>query len=157
MRKNMKLFMYCGISTTLWGIFFGSFFGVDIITMIYTAITGQGLPFKYPFINPLNGDALAMLILSLALGLLQILSGLCVKFYITAKQDSIIDAVLDTGLWITTLLGFTVLALGLVTLPVLKTVGLIIAALSMLAIALSHLVRRGRGVFSIFQDLFPDG
>ena len=148
MRKNMKLFMYCGISTTLWGLFFGSFFGVDIITEIYKAITGSGLPFKYPFINPLNGDALAMLILSVALGLLQIFAGLFVKFYITAKQESFIDAVLDIGLWITTLAGFTVLALGLVTLPVLKTVGLIIAAVSMLLIALTG-GRKKKGLMKV--------
>lgn len=137
MRKNMKLFMYCGISTTLWGFFFGSFFGVDIITSVYTAITGSGLPFKYPFINPLNGDALAMLILSVGLGLLQIIAGLVVKFYITCKQDGVIDAICDVGFWITTLLGFTVMALGLITIPVLKTVGLIIAAASMLGIVIT--------------------
>ncbi len=135
MRKNMKLFMYCGISTTLWGFFFGSFFGVDIITEISRAITGHGLPFKYPFINPLNGDALAMLILSVGLGLLQIIAGLVVKFYLTAKNEGILDAVFDVGFWITTLLGFTVTAVGFVAAPSLKTVGLIIAAASMLGIA----------------------
>ncbi len=137
MRRNMKLFMYCGISTTLWGFFFGSFFGVDIITSVYTAITGNGLPFKYPFINPLNGDALAMLILSVGLGLLQIITGLVVKFYITCKQDGVVDAICDVGFWITTLLGFTVMALGLITLPVLKTAGLIMAAASMLGIVIT--------------------
>jgi len=130
MRKNMKLFMYCGISTTLWGLFFGSFFGVDIITMIF----GQ-LPFKYPFINPMNGDAVIMLVLSLALGLVQILAGLAVKFWITLKSDGFLDAFLDTGLWITTLLGFTLLAVGMMLLPVLQTVGLIVAFGSMAGIA----------------------
>ncbi len=137
MRKNMKLFMYCGISTTLWGFFFGSFFGVDIITEISRAITGHGLPFKYPFINPLNGDALAMLILSVGLGLLQIIAGLVVKFYLTAKNEGILDAVFDVGFWITTLLGFTVTAIGFVAAPSLKTVGLIIATASMLGIAVT--------------------
>ena len=130
MRKNMKLFMYCGISTTLWGLFFGSFFGVDIITIIF----GK-LPFKYPFINPMNGDAVIMLVLSLALGLVQILAGLAVKFWITLKSDGFLDAFLDTGLWITTLLGFTLLAAGMVLLPVLQTVGLIVAFGSMAGIA----------------------
>ncbi|MBQ9769735.1 MAG: V-type ATP synthase subunit I, partial [Clostridia bacterium] len=130
MRKNMKLFMYCGISTTLWGLFFGSFFGVDIITAIF----GQ-LPFKYPFINPMNGDAVIMLVLSLALGLVQILAGLAVKFRITLKSDGFLDAFLDTGLWITTLLGFTLLAVGMMLLPVLQTVGLIVAFGSMAGIA----------------------
>ncbi len=152
MRKNMKLFMYCGISTTLWGFFFGSFFGVDIITPIYTAVTGGPLPFKYPFINPLGGDALAMLILSVGLGLLQILAGLVVKLVITARQDGIVDALLDTGLWITTLLGFAVMALGMVALPVLQTVGLIIAAASMVLIAATG-GRKKKGIMKVFGGL----
>lgn len=149
MRKNMKLFMYCGISTTLWGFFFGSFFGVDIITAISKAITGHGLPFKYPFINPLEGDALAMLILSVALGFIQIIAGLCVKFYITAKDESLLDAVFDTGLWITTLTGFGIMAIGLVGIPVLQTVGIIIAVVSMLGLVVTG-GRKKKGVMKIF-------
>lgn len=152
MRKNMKLFMYCGISTTFWGIFFGSFFGVDLISLIYGAITGHELPFKYPFINPLNGDALAMLILSVALGLLQIIAGLVVKFSITLKSDGFADAFFDTGLWITTLLGFSVMAAGLVTLPALKTVGLAVAAASMLGIAVTG-GRKKKGAMKIFGGI----
>lgn len=135
MRKNMKLFMFCGISTTFWGFFFGSFFGIDIITPIYSAVTGgAALPFKYPFINPLEGDAMAMLILSVALGLIQIIAGMCAKFYITAKQDGIADAVFDTGLWITTLLGFALLAGGMFGIPVLTTIGAVIAIISLVGI-----------------------
>ncbi len=152
MRKNMKLFMYCGISTTLWGIFFGSFFGVDIITPVYTVVAGGPLPFKYPFINALGGDALALLILSLGLGLLQILAGLVVKFYIAAKQESLIDAVLDTGLWITTLLGFAVMAVGMVSLPILQTVGLLVAAVSMLLIAATG-GRKKKGAMKVLGGL----
>ena len=137
MRKNMKLFMYCGISTTFWGFFFGSFFGIDIISIIYRAITGSGLPFKYPFINPLEGDAMAMLILSVGLGLVQIIAGLCVKFYITAKADGVLDAVLDTGLWIMTLLGFAVMGVGLLGFKTLQTVGLAIAGACLLGIAVT--------------------
>ncbi len=136
MRKNMKLFMYCGISTTFWGLFFGSFFGVDIITAIWQGITGQGLPFKYPFLMPLEGDALAMLIMSVAFGFVQIIAGLCVKFYMTAKQESLLDAILDTGLWITALCGFGVMAIGLITLPVLQTVGIAVAVASMAGIVI---------------------
>ena len=147
MRKNMKLFMYCGISTTLWGLFFGSFFGVDIITAIF----GQ-LPFKYPFINPLNGDALAMLILSVGLGFVQIIAGLAVKFYISAKADGIMDALLDTGLWITTLSGFAVMAVGMITLPVLQTVGLVVAFGSMALIAITG-GRKKKGAMKIFGGI----
>lgn len=152
MRKNMKLFMYCGISTTLWGFFFGSFFGVDIITPIYTGLTGAPLPFKYPFINPLAGDALAMLILSLGLGFVQIIAGLVTKLVITAKDSGWLDAILDSGLWITTLSGFAVMAVGLVTLPVLQTVGLAVAFGSMAGIALTG-GRKKKGIMKLFGGI----
>ena len=152
MRKNMKLFMYCGISTTFWGFFFGSFFGVDIISIIYRAITGSGLPFKYPFINPLEGDAMAMLILSVGLGLVQIIAGLGVKFYITAKSDGIVDAVLDTGLWIFALLGFAVMAVGMLGMPTLQTVGLAIAGACLAGIAITG-GRKKKGAMKVLGGL----
>ncbi len=152
MRKNMKLFMFCGISTTFWGIFFGSFFGVDIITTIWTAITGGPLPFKYPFINALEGDAMTMLVLSIGLGLIQVIAGLCVKFRITAKAEGVLDAILDTGMWITTLLGFAVMAVGLVALPILQTVGLSIAAASLIVIAVTG-GRKKKGAMKVLGGI----
>ena len=152
MRKNMKLFMYCGISTTFWGLFFGSFFGVDIITIISKAITGQGLPFKYPFINPLDGDAVAMLVLSLGLGFAQIIAGLCVKFYLTVREESFLDAIFDVGLWITTLLGFGTLAIGMITTPIFKTVGLWTAVVSMLGLVIFG-GRKKKGVMKFVGGL----
>ena len=149
MRKNMKLFMYCGISTTFWGFFFGSFFGIDIISIIYSAVTSGGtLPFKYPFINPLEGDALAMLILSVALGLLQIIAGMCAKFYITMKDENFISAFLDTGLWITTLLGFAILAAGMFAFPILKTAGAVMAVGSLVGIVIFG-GRKKKGVMKV--------
>lgn len=152
MRKNMKLFMYCGISTTFWGIFFGSFFGVDLITPIYSGITGKALPFKYPFLNPLEGDAMLLLILSVALGLLQIIAALCAKFAVTVKNETLLDAILDTGLWITALLGFALLATGMLALPILQTVGIIVAVASLLGIVVFG-GRKKKGIMKIFGGI----
>ena len=70
MRRNLKLFMYCGVSTVLWGLVFGSFFG-DAPTVI--AKTFFGVDFVMPkLLDPIT-DAVTLLVLSLILGLLQIL------------------------------------------------------------------------------------
>ncbi len=153
MRKNMKLFMYCGISTFAWGVFFGSFFGVDVITPLYSAISGgAALPFKYPFINPLEGDAMTLLILSVALGLLQIIAALLAKFVVTVKNETFVDAVLDTGLWITALLGFALLAAGMIALPILQTIGTWVAIVSLLGVVVFG-GRKKKGVMKVFGGI----
>ena len=40
MKKTLKMFLYCGISTTFWGFMFGSFFG-DAVNVIATHIFQQ--------------------------------------------------------------------------------------------------------------------
>ena len=153
MRKNMKLFMYCGISTTFWGVLFGSFFGADLITPIYSALTGKAsLPFKYPFINALEGDAMTLLILSVGLGLCQIIAALVAKFIVTVKNETVMDAVLDTGLWITALLGFALLAAGLILTPILQTIGIWVAIISLFGIVVFG-GRKKKGIMKVFGGI----
>jgi V/A-type H+-transporting ATPase subunit I len=89
-----------------------------------------------------------MPILSVGLGFAQIIAGLCVKFYITARQESLTDALFDTGLWITTLLGFGILAIGMLGYSVLQTAGLIVAGVSMLGLVITG-GRKNKGVMKV--------
>lgn len=151
MRQNMKLFMYCGISTTFWGLFFGSFFGVDIVNAIAKTVSGSELSW-YPFIRPLDGGAMTFLILSLVMGFIQIIAGLCAKFVVCLKNGDRAGAFFDAGLWITTLLGIGLFAAGMAVLPVLKTVGAVIAILSAVGLVLTQ-GREKKGIMKIFGGL----
>lgn len=154
MYNNLKLFQYCGISTTIWGLVFGSFFG-DAPAAIAKLITGEdyvmahtisnmGDPtpaiMKTPIIDP-QKDALTLMIISIAFGLIHILVGMGCKFIVCLRQKDYAGAFFDTGLWMMLLIGFAVLAAGMMTTPILMTVGAVIA----IACAVGLVLTQGRG------------
>lgn len=133
MRRNLKLFQYCGISTVFWGLIFGSFFGnaPEIIAQNFLHID-----FVMPkLIDPIP-DAVLLLVLGVALGFIQILTGMGIKFYMQWRMGDRVGAVCDTGFWMTALLGFAVMAAGIAlpSLPVLSAVGAGIAVVSLLGL-----------------------
>jgi len=77
-RQFMLLFGICSISAIAWGFFFGSAFGFDM---------GIGV------INPLDG-AIYVLLLSLALGLIQMSVGLVLDVYTKFKNGNYYQAIL---------------------------------------------------------------
>lgn len=149
MRRNLKLFMYCGVSTVLWGLVFGSFFG-DAPTVI--AKTFFGVDFAMPkLLDPIT-DAVTLLVLSLILGLLQILVGLGAKFYMLWRSGDKAGAVFDVGFWMTALLGFGILAGGMVSAPVLTTIGGVVAAVSLLGLVCTQ-GRKKKGPMKVLSGL----
>ena len=143
MRNNLKLFQYCGISTTLWGFAFGSFFG-DAPAVLYNTFAGKNMTmadfFLWPTLDP-QKDALVLMIVSIAFGLIHILVGMGCKFIVCLRQKDYGGAFFDTGLWILMLIGFAVLAAGMAFSPVLVTVGAVIA----IACAVGLVLTQGRG------------
>lgn len=129
MKNNLKLFQFCGVSTTLWGLVFGSIFG-DAPAALYNYFTGTSVTMKqllpWPTLDP-QKDALLLMVVSIAFGLVHILIGMGCKFIVCAKQKDWGGAFFDTGLWMLLLVGIAVLAIGMLTIPVLTTVGAVIA------------------------------
>lgn len=143
MRNNLKLFQYCGVSTIIWGLIFGSIFG-DAPVSIYNAFTGASLTMKeilpWPTLDP-QKDALMLMVISIAFGLVHILIGMGCKFYICWKQKDYAAALFDTGLWMLMLVGFAVLAVGMITTPIVMYIGAGIA----IACAIGLILTQGRG------------
>ncbi len=140
MRNNLKLFQYCGIATIFWGLVFGSIFG-DAPAVFYKLFTGKEITMAqmlpWPVLDT-QKDALTIMILSIGLGLVHVLVGMGCKFYVCMKQKKYAEAFFDTGLWMTMLIGFAVLAAGMATLPVLVTVGAGIAIASAVGLVLTQ-------------------
>lgn len=141
MAMSMRLFRNCGISTFLWGIVYASFFG-DALYPAVTAIFGEGVLIKGindPFLNPIK-DALIVMVISVAFGLVQILVGMAAKFYCTWRSGDKWGALFDTGLWMLLLVSLGVLASGLVLGQMLITIG----AVGAVACALGLVLTQGR-------------
>lgn len=92
-KKNFaKLFLYLGISTTIWGLIYGSFFG-DLLG------TYAGIEFfKNPFINP-QEDIMTILGMSVAFGIIHIFIALGVKAYVLIRDKKYFDVLADVVTW----------------------------------------------------------
>ena len=142
MRNNLKLFQYCGVSTIIWGLIFGSIFG-DAPATFYNVFTGADITMKqllpWPTLDP-QKDALLLMVVSIAFGLVHILIGMGCKFYICFKQKDYKAAFFDTGLWMLMLVGFAVLAVGMITTQLVMFIGAGIA----IACAIGLVLTQGR-------------
>lgn len=126
MKDFMQFFFYLSITTIFFGLIYGSFFGDALV-----------LPTQ--ILNP-NKDVNSILILSIALGVIQIFVGLGIKAYISIKAGSIKDAIYDSFSWMLTLISLGGIAgVGLLNLPsILKTVFTITAIIGMAIIVLTN-------------------
>lgn len=105
-KKNLKganahffnLFKYCGVATFVFGAITGSFFG-DLIPKMVELVSDGTASFAFPSLfSPLD-DALAVLIGSLVLGLIQIFTGMAVSIYMKAKRGNLMDGIMNEGAW----------------------------------------------------------
>lgn len=108
MKNMMQLMLECGITTALFGLMTGSFFG-DAIPQI-ASLFGKTVTVPY-LISPLE-DPLLILIISLVLGGIQIIFGMGVKAYILIRDGKPWDAVMDVGSWWLLFAGVAIGVLG---------------------------------------------
>ena len=98
MKKMMKLFFYCGISTVFWGIMFGSFFG-DAVNVIATTFFGRSdIALKPLWFEPVK-EPMRLLVFAFALGIVHLFTGLGAKGVQYLKEGKYADAVYDVLFW----------------------------------------------------------
>lgn len=109
MKKSLKLFFYCGISTIVWGVLFGGYFGniVDIVSQKFfnTTVTVPALWFV-----PLN-DPMKLLVFSLLFGVIHLFTGLGIKGYLCLRDRRYMDFFCDVVLWFMLLAGLILMLL----------------------------------------------
>lgn len=96
-KKTLKMFFYCGISTFIWGVLFGGFFG-DAVKVISTTFFGTSVTIPPLWFEPIK-DPMRMLVFSFAVGIVHLFVGLGIKFYQMAKDGDIKGAIYDVVFW----------------------------------------------------------
>lgn len=89
-RQFIQFFNYLSISTMIWGLIFGSFFG--------------GIVPMPSLIDPAN-QVMEMVLLSMVLGGIHLFFGLGLQAYMDIRDHKPLDALYDVGFWYMTLVG----------------------------------------------------
>lgn len=99
MKKMMKLFFYCGISTTVWGFMFGSFFGDAVNVIATTFFNRPDIALKPIWFEPVS-EPMRLLVFAFGLGIVHLFTGLFIKLYLLCRQGLYKDAFFDVVLWL---------------------------------------------------------
>ena len=169
LRRSMKMFFWCGVSTTFWGLLFGSFFGdaVSVIsnTFFHTPppnIPGLVVPIWF---NPVT-DPMRMLMFSFLLGIIHLFTGLGIQAYNHIKHKDYLAVLYDVISWYL-LVGGLIMALlsmemmgniaGFVLPPICMKVGLIMAAVGAIIILFfagreskNPIIRLAKGAYGLY-------
>ena len=97
LRKTLTMFFYCGISTTFWGILFGSFFG-DAVTVIGKTFLNADVGIPALWFGPVE-EPMRLLLFSFLVGIIHLFAGLGAQFYQLARQGKWLDAIYDVVFW----------------------------------------------------------
>ena len=103
MKSMLTMFFYCGISTTFWGVMFGSYFG-DAPTVIAKVFFNKDFVIPAVWMVPLE-NPMRMLIFCFLFGIVHLFLGLGLKGYSLLKDKKIVDFICDVVFWFMLLLG----------------------------------------------------
>ncbi|KEH97856.1 V-type ATP synthase subunit I [Clostridium massiliodielmoense] len=96
MKNFIKLFLYLGISTIMWGAIYGGWFGDASSQFMHKVV---------PYLLSPSNQIMVVLGLAVVLGIIHIFVGLGMKAYILLKQGKVLDTIYDVGLWYISLIG----------------------------------------------------
>lgn len=174
--RMMSMFFMCGLSSIFWGSLTGSFFG-DFFPQLFKLIDpsllgllkppiGGGDPtwFWPALFNPVN-NTIQVMIGSMALGVIQVFTGMAISMVEKLKRGEVLDAVSNELAWYCILIGAVLAIGGPMAAPVLGTVGqvLLFGGLGLLLIGnlirakgLGGLVGFGGAIYNGVSGYFSD-
>lgn len=128
-RNMMTLFFLCGLGSIFWGCLTGSFFG-DFFPQLFKLLNPNStfVWFWTPLFSPVN-DTILVMIGSMALGAIQVFTGMVISVVETFRKGDPLDAVFNEISWwivigaaVWAILGGGAIALGLLIVGVLMLV-----------------------------------
>lgn len=109
LNKSLHMFMYCGISTLIWGILFGGYFG-DVVSVVASTFFNKTVTIKALWFVPLN-DPMRLLMYSMLIGIIHMFLGLGIKGYMLLRDKKVLDFLCDVVLWYCLLIGLILMLL----------------------------------------------
>lgn len=152
MRYMMSMFFMCGLSSIFWGCLTGSFFG-DFLPKLFE-LTGAAVPgyhdaagafvwFWKPLFTPIN-DTITVMIGSMALGAIQVFTGMGVSVEEKFRHGNALDAITQEIAWYIILAGAALAIVGKVAAGVpaaLGTVGVVMLVMGVVLLPTGSIIR----------------
>ncbi len=162
LRKTMRMFFFCGISTMFWGVMFGSYFG-DAIPVITRTFFGNEVNVPPLWFAPLD-DPMRLMLFSFLLGIIHLFAGLGMQIYQYCRRGKYLDALYDSGFWYMLVGGLIIALVGSdmfkdmmgLDLPIpsiVITIALVFAAIGAVGIIATS-GRESRGFKRLFKGLY---
>ncbi len=115
--KNMKpgtknfitMFFWCGVSTTIWGILFGGYFG-DIVSVFSSTFLHKTVTVPAVWMTPLD-DPMRLLMYCFLFGLIHLFVGLGIKGYMDIREKKYLDLFANEICWFLLIAGLILLLL----------------------------------------------
>ncbi|AHM58034.1 V-type sodium ATPase subunit I (plasmid) [Peptoclostridium acidaminophilum DSM 3953] len=111
MKKYIKMFLYCGISTLFWGIMFGGYFG-DLPLIISRTFLGRDFNIPPVLFEP-SKSPMILIGYCMLIGVIHLYTGMGMKLYQAFKRSDYKSAVYDVLLWYILLTSLGVLLLSM--------------------------------------------
>lgn len=149
-----RVLFWGGLSTVLWGVLIGTFFGLDFDVLFGTVD-------RFPLILDPMTDPIGMLIICFGLGIFHVLFGLGLKIKLALSRGDWKTAIFDTLSWMFVLIGLVAFGIGSAVAGVPKLIGQIGIYMAILG-AVTLLLFKGReaknpvgrtaqGLFELYQ------
>lgn len=141
MKKMLTMFALSGVSCVLFGVLLGGYFG-DLPQAILKGYMGYESVKSPALIFDMIENPIAMLVMSLGIGLLHIVAAMLIKMYILIRSGDVFGAIFDVGSWLVVFAGIGVIFLN-------STAGIIVSAVG----ALMLILTQGRAEKNIIMKL----
>lgn len=110
MHHMMNMFFYCGLSTTFWGVMFGSYFG-DVVDVVGKTFFHVDVSIPAVWFTPLN-QPMRLLVFCLLVGIIHLFVGLGAGLYQAVRTGRYKDALYDVVFWYMLVGGLIILLLS---------------------------------------------
>ena len=98
MKKFLTMFLYCGISTTIWGFLFGGFFGDAVNVIATTFFNRPDIKLPALWFEPV-AQPMKLLVYAFVFGIIHLFVGLGINMYEQIKAGDVKGAIYDGVFW----------------------------------------------------------